>query len=200
MELFKYKIQDITCHSGGAVGSDTIWELFSLLYGIKVKAYSHQTKYHKGINKVEISEEDFIEGKEKIKKANKILCRKNIDKYINLLARNWSQVKYSEEIFAIGSIEDIKKGIVDGGTGWAVMMAIQNEKTVYIFNQIDNMWYKWSYIIEQFIKIGLPKIQTRNFAGIGTRKISKIGESNRRYFFEYLFKYSMIYIVYDSIS
>ena len=60
--LFDYKPKDITCHSGGAEGSDTIWESLCMLYGLKVKAWSYQTKYHKSINKTEVSEEDFQEG------------------------------------------------------------------------------------------------------------------------------------------
>jgi len=176
--LFNYKPKDITCHSGGAEGSDTIWESFCMLYGINVKAWSYKTKYHKSINKTEVSEEDFQEGIENIKKANKILCRKNIKKYINLLARNWSQVKYSKEIFAIGKIDSLKEGIVSGGTGWAIAMSIQNSKTIYVFDQDQNCWFKWSYIIDNFIKLDyIPKIQSKNFAGIGTRKINELGKN-----------------------
>jgi hypothetical protein len=176
--LFNYKPKDITCHSGGAEGSDTIWESLCILYGLKVKAWSYKTKYHSSINKVEVSEEDFQEGIECIKKANKILCRKNIKKYINLLARNWSQVKYSEEIFAISKIDSLKDGIVSGGTGWAVAMAIQKSKTIYVFDQEQNAWFKWSNIIDCFIRINyVPQIQTKNFAGIGTRKINEKGKN-----------------------
>ena len=190
MDLFKYKSHDITCHSGGAPGSDTIWELFCLMYEMKVKAYSHKTKSHKSTNKVEISEEDFIEGIDRVKKANKVLGRKNIDKYMDLLARNWAQVKYSEEIFAIGNIVkegdtsksgytvNCKSPSVDGGTGYAVQMAILAGKTVYVFDLKKQAWYKWSYIIDDFIKMSCtPKIQTKNFAGIGTREIDETRKS-----------------------
>ena len=188
INIFNYKPNQITCHSGGAAGSDTLWELFCELYGIKTKAWSYKTKSHKSDNKIEITDEDYIEGIDKIKKANKLLGRKSIDKYMNLLARNWAQVKYSEEIFAIGCIvkegEKSKSGFivtskspsVDGGTGWAVMMAILNNKTVYVYDQIKESWYKWSYIIDSFVKIKTPKIQSKNFAGIGTREINEAGK------------------------
>lgn len=177
IDEFKFKPEETTCHSGGAEGSDTIWEMFSTLYGLKVKAWSYKTKYHKSSNKIEVSNEDFEEGIEKIKKANKVLGRKNIDKHMNLLARNWAQVKYSEEIFAIGKIEEFDNPVVSGGTGWAICMSVQANKTVYIFNQNDNCWYKWSYIIDKFMKMNkTPRIQTENFAGVGTRKINKYGE------------------------
>jgi len=189
MDIFKFKPEEITCHSGGASGADTIWELFCTLYGIKVNAWSHKTKSHKSTNKIEISKEDYEEGIEKIKKANKVLGRKNIDKHMDLLARNWAQVKYSEEIFAIGSIVkegDISKSgysvnckspTVDGGTGYAVQMGIQAGKTVYVYYQKKEIWFKWSYIIDDFIKLkNTPKIQAENFAGIGTREINRAGE------------------------
>jgi len=177
IKFFEAKPEEITCHSGGAEGADTIWETFATLYGLKIKAWSYKTKYHKSINKAEVSEEDFQEGIEKIKKANKILGRQNIDKFMSLLARNWAQVKYSEEIFAIGRIESYSNGIVSGGTGWAVAMSIQNTKTVYVYDLIKNKWFKWSYIIDKFIEIKeTPIIQSKNFAGIGTRKLTKEGE------------------------
>lgn len=189
IDILKFKPKDTACHSGGAKGSDTLWETWCNTYGIKVYAWSHNTKSHKSSNKEEISKEVFEEGVEKIKKANKVLSRKNIDKHMDLLARNWAQVKFSEEIFAIGQIlkegDTSKSGYtvsckspsVDGGTGYAVQMGIQAGKTVYVFDQNKEKWFKWSYIIEDFIELKVtPKIQTKNFAGIGTREINRAGE------------------------
>jgi hypothetical protein len=157
-------MNNIICNSGGAKGSDSIFEEYCMKNGIKVNAFSYKTKYHTSPNKVEITDDDFNEGIEMVKKANEILKRSGIFKYINLLARNWSQVKYSEDIFAIGRI--LKPGfsnskgfknnstyeVVDGGTGYAVTMGILSNKNVYVFDQDLNSWYKWSYIISKFIK------------------------------------------------
>ena len=189
IKFFEANPEEITCHSGGAEGADTIWETFATLYGLKTKAWSYKTKYHKSINKAEVSEEDFQEGIEKIKKANKILGRQNIEKHMSLLARNWAQVKYSEEIFAIGRIvkegDTSSKGFavkckspsVDGGTGYAVQMGIQAGKTVYVFDQKKEKWFKWSYILDDFLELKTtPIIQATNFAGIGTREINPSGQ------------------------
>lgn len=188
MILKPYKPEKITCNSGGAEGSDSYWELFAELYGMSINAFSYKTKKHKGPHKFEISKEDYDEGVSKVEKANKSLKRKGIDKYMNLLARNWAQVKYSEEIFAIGYIVkngDISKSgfkvtstneSVDGGTGYAVQMAIDNSKTVYVFDQGTKCWYKWSYILDKFLKLrNTPLILCKNFAGIGTREINEDG-------------------------
>lgn len=141
------RLDRLTCHSGGAEGADTYFETIGDKYGVKTNAYSYKTKYHNSVNKVEISQEDFIEGINEVNRANKVLGRFGIHKYINLLARNWAQVKYSKEVFAIGSIvEPGAKGnrgyynkskyqVVDGGTGYACQMAINNDRDLYVFDQ-----------------------------------------------------------------
>ena len=183
----KLDLSNIVCHSGGAVGSDTEWEIIGQEFGVKTKAYSYKTTKHESVNKVEISEEDYKEGVEEINKANKWLNRYGIHKYMNLLARNWSQVKYSDEVIAIGYI--VKKGeknpkgyynkgkydMVDGGTGYACQMAINHQRPVYVFDQIRDKWFRWSYSSLCYMECKCPKITHQNFAGIGTREIKPNG-------------------------
>jgi len=191
IDLFENKIDltNITCHSGGAVGSDFFFfETIGAKFGVRTRAYSYQTKYHTSPNKVEISEEDYKEGVHEINKANKHMDRYGINKYMNLLARNWAQVKYSTQVFAIGTIVDpgakspkgyyskSKIQTVDGGTGYAVMMAINNLREVYVFDQIKLKWFRWSYSTMSFIELKEnPRIRTQNFAGVGTREITADG-------------------------
>ena len=186
IDIFKKTIDlsNIICHSGGAVGSDTYFETIGEKFGVKTKAYSYKTPKHQSPHKVEISDDDYNEGISEVNKANKILGRFGINKYMNLLARNWAQVKYSDEIFAIGTIVDPgKKGgkgyynkskyqVVDGGTGYAVQMGINNEKVVYVFDQLKDKWFRWSYTSFSFVEMSnSPDITSQNFAGIGTREI-----------------------------
>ena len=146
------------------------------------------TKSHQSDNKVEISDTDYNEGILEIRKANRILNRYGIEKYMNLLARNWAQVKYSEEVFAVGSIiksgEKDSKGyknmssydIVSGGTGYCITMSILHNKPVYIFDQFKDKWFRWSYIINTFVECKEnPKITIQTFAGVGTREIQDNG-------------------------
>ena len=190
IDLFEDTIdlKSITCHSGGATGSDSYWESIGANFGVKTRAYSYQTKYHTSPNKIEISEEDYKEGVDEINKANKHMDRFGINKYMNLLARNWAQVKYSTQVFAIGTIVEpgakspkgyyskAKIQTVDGGTGYAVMMAINNLREVFVFDQRQLKWLRWSYSTMSFIELKeTPKIKTQNFAGIGTREITADG-------------------------
>jgi len=183
LDLFK-----VRCHSGGAIGADTEWEKRGLARGVQVFAYSYKTKYHDSPCKTEISEEDYREGQEKISKANKTLGRYGISKYMSLLARNWAQVKYSSQVFAVGMIvapgkkgpkgykNSSKKEVVDGGTGYAVQMAIDAEKEVFVFDQDRNAWHRWSYNSMRFVQMKeCPAITEQDFAGIGTREIKPNG-------------------------
>jgi len=182
------RLDRLVCHSGGAVGSDTYFETIGDNYGVKTRAYSYKTKYHTTENKVEISDTDYEEGIKEITKANRILNRYGIHKFMNLLARNWTQVKYSDEIFAIGIIvEPGKKGskgfynksefqVVDGGTGYACMCAVNNNRPLYVFDQEKDKWFRWSYTSLKFIEVKqILKINFENFAGIGTREIKPNG-------------------------
>ncbi len=180
-------LNNIVCHSGGAVGSDTEWENIGKEFKVITKAYSYKTSYHVSENKIEISDEDYKEGIEEINKANKWLNRYGIHKYMNLLARNWAQVKYSDQVIAVGTI--VKKGekspkgypnkgkfdMVDGGTGYACQMAINHEKVVFVFDQKRDKWFRWSYSSLCYVECQCPKISYQNFAGIGTREIKSNG-------------------------
>jgi len=190
IDLFKDTIdlKNITCHSGGATGSDTYWENIGANFGVRTRAYSYQTKYHNSPNKIEISDEDYREGISEINKANKHMYRFGINKYINLLSRNWAQVKYSTQIFAIGIIIDSgekspggyysksKFQTVDGGTGYCCQMAINNLRDVYVFDQSKLKWFRWSPSVMKFLQLeDTPIIKTQNFAGVGTRQITPEG-------------------------
>jgi hypothetical protein len=84
-----------------------------------------------------------------------------------LFARNWLQVKNSDAVFAIGQLS---YGTVNGGTGWAVQMAIDHRKPVHVFNLSDEHWYVYDPQQRLFVQEETPKL-TKNFAGIGTRSI-----------------------------
>ena len=163
---------EYTNHSGGAIGSDSYWGKVGEKYGVKSNHYYAENSKTPNGNTV-VSKKDLLEADQHLKKANETLKRKfptSKDYVNNLLRRNWQQVKNSDAVFAVSTIKD---NIVEGGTGWAVQMAIDNGKPVYVFDQNTNMWYK--YINKTWVKIDTP-ILTKNFAGIGTRNLSKEGK------------------------
>jgi hypothetical protein len=173
--------QQFVNHSGGADGSDSYWGKVGEKYGVKQNHYYHNKKTPKG--NIRQSEEDYKEGYDKAKKAAENMGRTWIEQYADLQARNWNQVKYSDAIFAIGHLvkpgEKNKKGFivkavqVDGGTGYAVQMAITENKPVYVFDQERNRWFK--HIDGKWSESDVPTL-TQNFAGIGTRELNDNGK------------------------
>jgi hypothetical protein len=179
-----------TNHSGGCPGSDMEWENQGLKYGVKTIAYSFGNHVQYGRNQCKLTQDQLNEGYEKCKIAAETLKRpwKYIENkpYVkNLLARNWFQVKNADCIYAIGRfVKGSKKMLVDGGTGWAVQMAIDNNKHVRFFEQDEDYWYR--YDLRQFLRnmeyisfheplTSIPTL-TENFAGVGTREINENGK------------------------
>ena len=85
-----------------------LFEFLSKQYNIIVIAYTYKTRFHKSQNKRELTIEEFNEGVEKVYKANETLKRSRINPYLKLLARNWFQVKYADEIFAVTVLKKTK--------------------------------------------------------------------------------------------
>ena len=165
-----------TCYSGGAVGADFFWESESIKREMFVVAYSFDGHNTKSQNCIVLNPKQLKEGFEHIKIANKRLNRNinNLPLYVkNLISRDWFQVKSSNTIFAVGRLQS--ENTVWGGTGWAIQLSIDNNKSIYFFEQNDNQWYYFDYDSDRFeIYENVPKL-TKKFAGIGTREINENG-------------------------
>ena len=160
-------------HTGGAKGADSTWDEIGREYGF----LNHYHYWFKKMNpksepQHQISEEDYLEGVKMIEKANLTLKRRNLERYMYLLARNWIQVKNSECIFAIGFLQKNMKS-VKGGTGWATQMAVDCGKDVFIFDQEKEQWYFWNK--DKYEYCTTPSL-TNNYAGIGSRDLYISGE------------------------
>lgn len=158
-------------HSGGANGSDSMWGGIGATLGIKSNHYHAEGQKTPNGN-TPLTAEQLAEADEHLKNANEKLGRRfpTSSEYTNnLLRRNWYQVKNADEIFAISTINN---NTVNGGTGWAVQMAIDEGKPVHVFDQNEGKWYIWDG--NRFVEEDTP-ILTKNFAGIGTREINEAG-------------------------
>ena len=164
-------------HSGGAKGADKAWEDLSRGFATPVHYQVEGQPTPHG--NTDVSKGEAAEADQHLRKANETLGR-DLDKVKeytkNLFRRNWSQVKNSDAVYAITNGFDAPN-IVSGGTGWAVQMAIDNGKPVYIFDQSGRSgnWQQWNYDTGQFEYISKPPVPPQNFAGIGTRKINQRG-------------------------
>lgn len=176
-----FKPMKYVCHSGGCPGSDMEWEREGEKYGVETIAYSFRNHVQEGKNPKILTVNELEEGWFHVKMADKTL-RKDVENlelpYMrNLLSRNWFQVKNSDSIFAIGKLVD--RQTVHGGTGWAVQMAVDSDKPVFLFLQdaMGGGWFRYMPIVGFESLRGETPILTKNFAGIGTRDINMFGKS-----------------------
>jgi len=181
------------CHSGGCPGSDMAWENEGYKYGVKTIAYSFYNHVQESKNPKVLTIEELKEGFEHVLTANETLKRNPSGQYQyvkNLLSRNWFQVKNSDAIFAIGSFQSNK--IVNGGTGWAVQMAIDYDKPVFIFDQhpMGGGWFRYMPIVGFESCRGEIPTLTENFAGIGTRDLNDNGKNAIQNVYKHTFSIS----------
>lgn len=199
----KVMLKDFVNHSGGAQGADIAWDNIGKEFGfVNNKHYFTGEKGPQnapnGNTKVEEDSLEYQEGKVEAAKAAAVTYGYQYGAMKDArLIRNWSQVKNADAVFAIGTIVGVGKPLfpnipndtrlakvvaVTGGTGYAVQMAINNNKPVYIFDQSTNQWAKnidgvWSRMTE------IPTL-TKNFAGIGSRNITQAGKDAIKTVFE----------------
>ena len=172
-------------HSGGAVGSDTYWGEAGARLGVASNHYWHGRRTPNG--NVEITQEQYDEGREMVLRANRRLHRQP-EKYMDLLARNWMQVKNADAVYAVGQFSDTPVRVaggkfgyrqVDGGTGWAAQMAIDSGKPLFLFDQKTLKWFRFRFPDPSgngWEELPSAPVLTKNFAGIGTRHLSEAGK------------------------
>jgi hypothetical protein len=181
---------EYTNHSGGAKLSDAAWDIIGREFGVTQHRHYRepgQTTVDSlelqkaGVKATPLDETTYNEGQPKATVAARQMGRiePNFQIRSNYIIRNWAQVKNADAIFAIGTI--IPKGTlmsnnktalieqVKGGTGYAVQMAINEGKPVFVYDGTKNSWFKWNG--KTFEKTITPTL-TKNFAGIGSRSLS----------------------------
>jgi hypothetical protein len=181
-------------HSGGCEGADMCWENEGLKYEVGSVSYSFHNHVQYSYNQKILNTDELNEGWGNVLIAEKTLQRNlsiiQFNHYVkNLISRNWFQVKNADAIFAVSTFLNDEHKIVNGGTGWAVQMGIDNKKPIYFYDQEKCEWYWYDYNIQKFVELnGIPKL-SKNFAGIGSAKLNENGinaikeiyEANRKW-------------------
>ena len=187
--------KDYHLYSGGAVGADTKWGEIASKYNIgKIRHYRPETLDV-------LTPEQMQEVETQYTAAANRLGRKVLNGNTTagkLVRRDYLQAKAADSIFAIGHIlrpgEKNSKGYtvrstipsVDGGTGYAVQMAIDLHKPVHVFDQQYKQWYIFDYDQNTFVAEDIPTLTTK-FAGVGTRQINEDGINAIEQIFEKTF-------------
>lgn len=108
------------------------------------------------------------------------------EKY-GVVSQNYSnetkyQVQNSDAIFAVGHL---KNSVVEGSIGQTVQMAINDNKPVYVYDQVRKQWF-YNINGQWQVFSGIPKL-TKNFAGIGTRELNQDGKDAIKQVYENTF-------------
>ena len=160
-------------------GGDSIFKEVADELGIKTIGYSPQH-----MNRLTAEQKQEIENayQQTAKDLGRTILASNTIAG-QLVRRDYLQAKAGDSIFAIGNIvypgQRNSKGYivkskgpsVDGGTGYAVQMAINMGKPIHIFVPSERQWYSYDYTKKDFVKEFPPKL-TPKFTGIGTRDVS----------------------------
>lgn len=183
----------IICNSGGAYGADKQFQDLCEIFNIKCNAWymGERSKFNAPYGNIHISSQDEREGRVKSANASKAMFWTNYSQMKDeRLIRNWAQVKYSKQVFAVSKFayegdkpsnkftdtRTYQKQCVAGGTGYAVEMAIlEGNREVYLFNQTDNKWYEYNFGLYKWVLCQNLPVITQSFAGIGSRNITEQG-------------------------
>jgi hypothetical protein len=84
----------------------------------------------------------------------------------------YHMVNGAYQVFAVGWIQP--DGTVKGGTGWGVELAKLFNRETWVFDQEKNGWFRWS---DGRWGEGDPRIESRPFAGTGTRNLTDAGRA-----------------------
>jgi hypothetical protein len=177
-----------TLHSGGAAGADALFGQYAAKAGHLVQHYSfHGHKADtscppKSLIMLNAVQEKF--GDAALTNAAKFMGRHfptRSNHTNSLLRRNFWQIIHTNKIYAVASIGE--RGIVNGGTGWAVTMGIlKGTKKVYVFDQELNYWMKLNAVINDLRKreifwdyVGEVPRPTGEYTGIGSRNLTQGG-------------------------
>ena len=134
-----------------------------------------QSPVGKGVNIRQLGLSQKVET-EATKKLQKVIedTKVNVSKFtpyqMNLMKRDWSKVKYSEALYVVDNLSANLKTIkskIARSPKWAVHMAINEKKPIYVFDNKLKSWFEYNYNKGRFTDIkGTPKL-VDNFAALG---------------------------------
>jgi KaiC/GvpD/RAD55 family RecA-like ATPase len=157
-------------YSGGAMGSEEAFGQAAEAWGVQEVNFTfegHNPARMRGA--VKLSDAEMNAGDVSLLYVSRRMNRTYTDgsRVRRVLQSLWHQVRHAGVTFVVGVIRD--DDTVMGGTGWAVELARTWNKPVWVFDQEESRWYRWS---ADGWKEDVPVIDTPHFAGTGTRHLT----------------------------
>jgi hypothetical protein len=165
---------DYRLFSGAAAGSEETFGDCAERWGLSERNFSfegHKPSRTRGL--VQLTEDELSLGDVSWTYLRHRMQREyeQTDRFRKVLRSIWHQVNPAAEVFCVGAIKP--GGTVKGGTGWAVELAKQQNKPVWVFDQKLNIWYEW--FGKDWRPCDPPQIREYRFCGTGTRHLKESG-------------------------
>ncbi len=161
--------------SGGAEGSEECFGRCAESWGLTERHFSfagREVTRSRGL--VELEDDELALGDVSWTYLTSKLQRDltHDDHMTRVLQTIWHQVNPAGEVFCVGLVQPA--GTVKGGTGWAVELAKQQHKPVWVFDQQASCWYEW--FAHDWRACDPPVIRQNRFCGTGTRHLNPAGQ------------------------
>ena len=168
------KVEDCVLFSGAAQGAEAEFGACAQRYGIDEVNYTfegHKDARQRGIRV--LTHEELVHGDVSLQYVSQLMHRSYPDTplFKKVLQSIWHQVNSGQEIYVVGRILD--DGTVKGGTGWGAEFAKLCNKPLFVFDQEQGAWFRWSG--ESWDKGPEPVITHSHFTGTGTRFVQESG-------------------------
>ncbi len=122
-----------------------------------------------------LTHQELEKGDVSLTYVSRLMHRKYPDTplFKKVLQSIWHQVNSGQEVYVIGRILD--DGTVKGGTGWGAEFAKLCNKPLFVFDQDQGSWSRWSG--EGWGTCPPPTISHTQFTGTGTRFLADAGKA-----------------------
>jgi hypothetical protein len=163
------RAMDCTLYSGGANGSEEVFGEIAERWGVQEVNFTFDGhKQVRARGRYVLSPRELAAGDVSLVYVSRRLNRTYSEGTLirKVLQALWHMVSRSQQVFVIGQIQD--DGTVVGGTGWSVELARMWSKSLWVYDQDQERWFRWDG--DDWVH-GTPVIEHLHFTGTGTRYV-----------------------------
>ena len=168
------KSEDCILFSGAAKGAEEAFGTAAERHGIEEVNFTfegHNDSRTRGIRV--LTHAELKQGDVSLGYVGRLMNRTFTDTPVfrRILQSIWHQINNGQEIYVVGHI--LKDGTVKGGTGWGAEFAKLCNKPLFVFDQDEDRWHRWT---GEAWEAGLtPTITHTRITGTGTRVLKPNG-------------------------
>jgi hypothetical protein len=168
------KPDDCVLYSGAARGAEAAFGAAAERYGIEEVNFTfegHNDARQRGIRV--LTQEELRHGDVSLEYVSRLMHRSYPDTplFKKVLQTIWHQVNNGQESWVVGKI--LPDQTVKGGTGWGAEFAKLCNKPLFVFDQEQDGWFRWTGT--QFDAVQDPVLGHPHVCGTGTRFLAANG-------------------------